>query len=63
MVGAHIPTGVYHALVALEAGSIFFEVKAGPYDPASAKEFGPWAPAEGDPGAQAYHAKLRALFP
>src|SRR5688572_6958743 len=32
LIGAHIPARVFHALVALEPGSVFFEVKAGPYD-------------------------------
>lgn len=61
-VGAHVPSGVYHALVALEPGSVFFEVKAGPYDPRTAKDWGPWSPAEGDAAALAYLEELRALF-
>jgi cupin fold WbuC family metalloprotein len=61
-VGAHIPAGVFHALVALEPGSVFFEVKAGPYDVRTDKEWGGWAPPEDDPAAASYLAKLRALF-
>lgn len=62
LVGAHIPARVFHALVALEPGSVFFEVKAGPYDVRTDKEWGSWSPAESDPAAAAYAAKLRALF-
>ena len=62
LVGAHVPAGVYHALVALEAGSVFFEVKAGPYDAATDKEWGSWSPSEDDPAAESYAATLRALF-
>ena len=61
-VGAHVPAGVFHALVALEPGSVFFEVKAGPYDVRTDKEWGSWAPAEGEPGAVTYLARMRALF-
>ena len=62
LVGAHVPAGVFHALVALEPGSIFFEVKAGPYDVRTDKEWGGWSPPENDPAAASYLAKLRALF-
>ena len=41
------PAGTWHTLVTLSDGSAFLEVKAGPYDPAVAVDFAPWAPAEG----------------
>ena len=62
LIGAHIPAGRYHSLVSLEPGSVFFEVKAGPYEPMTDKEFAPWAPAEGAPEAPAYLERMRALF-
>ena len=40
--------GTWHTLRARESGSVFFEVKQGPYVPTSAAEFAPWSPAEGD---------------
>ena len=61
-VGAHVPAGVFHSLVALEPGSVFFEVKAGPYDAKTDKQWGAWAPAESDPAAASYAAQLRTLF-
>ena len=62
LLGAHVPAGVFHALVALEPGSVFFEVKAGPYDVRTDKEWGGWSPPENDPAAASYLATLRALF-
>jgi cupin fold WbuC family metalloprotein len=61
-VGADVPHGTYHTLISLEPGSVFFEAKAGPYRPIDDKERAPWAPAEGDPGAAAYLARLEALL-
>jgi cupin fold WbuC family metalloprotein len=61
--GAHVPAGVFHSIVSLEPGSVFFEVKAGPYDVRTDKEWGSWAPEEGDRHASAYLERLRALFP
>ncbi|MGA9033032.1 MAG: WbuC family cupin fold metalloprotein [Sulfuricaulis sp.] len=61
-VGANIPHGMYHTLVALEPGSVFFEAKAGPYVPLTPREKAPWAPAEGEPHAASYLADLKRLF-
>ncbi len=46
--------GRWHAIVALAPDTTAFEVKPGPYSPASDKDFAPFAPAENDPGAKAY---------
>jgi cupin fold WbuC family metalloprotein len=61
-VGVNIPHGVFHTLVGLAPGSVFFEAKAGPYAPLTAREKAPWAPAEGDPRAAAFLARLKELF-
>lgn len=61
-IGVDIPHGVYHTVLALEPGTVFFEAKAGPYLPLSAEEKAPWAPAEGEPGVADYYAGLVALF-
>jgi cupin fold WbuC family metalloprotein len=61
-VGVNIPHGMYHTLVALVPGSVFFEAKAGPYAPLTSQEKAPWAPAEGEPRASAYLADLKRLF-
>lgn len=60
--GVNIPHGQFHSLVALESGSVFFESKAGPYQPLAAEEKAPWAPAEGDADAASYLEKLKELF-
>lgn len=56
--GVEIPAKVYHSLASLEPGSVAYEIKEGPYFPATAKNFAPWAPAEGDAETQAYLNKL-----
>ena len=61
-VGMNIPHGMYHTLVALEPGSVFFEAKAGPYAPLMSREKASWAPAEGEPRASSYLADLKRLF-
>jgi cupin fold WbuC family metalloprotein len=61
-VGVNIPHGMYHTLVALEPGSVFFEAKAGPYAPLTPQEKAPWAPAEGELRASSYLADLKRLF-
>lgn len=57
-----LEAGVWHAWLAQEDGSLFFEVKAGPYDPAGTN-FAPWSPAEGSPEAGAFRERLRAAHP
>jgi len=53
-----IPVGAWHTLISLETGSIVYEVKDGPYQPLSDKNFASWAPKEGDPGCDEYLRKL-----
>lgn len=56
--GAEIPGRTYHTIVSLEPGSVAYELKDGPYDPADDKNFAPWAPVEGSPAALEYLADL-----
>jgi cupin fold WbuC family metalloprotein len=60
LLGFEMPRAAWHTLLAREDGSIFLEIKEGPYDPASASEFAPWSPAEGDPEAQHFMRRLRS---
>jgi cupin fold WbuC family metalloprotein len=46
-IGYETPRGTWHTLVSQAGHALFFEVKEGPYDPATALEFAPWAPPEG----------------
>ncbi len=61
-VAVDIPHGVFHTVLALTGGSLFFEAKAGPYLALTPEERAPWAPEEGAAGAAAYLEKLRGLF-
>ncbi|MFZ6816502.1 WbuC family cupin fold metalloprotein [Undibacterium sp. Rencai35W] len=60
--GITIPAGVFHSMVALESGSIFFESKAGPYAALAEEEKAQWAPAEGDPACVVYLQNMTAQF-
>ena len=57
------PRNTWHTLLAREEGSVFAEVKEGPYDPATAVEFAPWAPAEGDAAAATCREWIRLAQP
>ena len=56
--GAEVQPGIYHTILALESGTVCYELKDGPYNPDDDKCFAPWAPAEGEEGAQEYLKKL-----
>lgn len=60
--GVDLAPGQYHALVVLEADSLLFECKAGPYRPLAEEEWAAWAPREGEPEAIAYRDWMRAQF-
>ena len=52
--GFEMEANVWHCWLPRSDEGCFFEVKPGPYDPATAAEFAPWAPAEGTPEAVAF---------
>jgi cupin fold WbuC family metalloprotein len=58
--GIDVAPGAWHTLAAITPHAVCYEVKPGPWDPATDKEFAPWAPQEGDPGAADYLRKLLA---
>lgn len=58
--GVEIPPRTWHTLAVLEPGSIFFEVKQGPYHPVAEKDFVAWAPPEGSPDAARFEAWFRS---
>jgi len=57
------PRMTWHTLLARSDGATFLEVKEGPYDPATAVEFAPWAPAEGDAAAAGCREWIRGAQP
>jgi cupin fold WbuC family metalloprotein len=56
--GIDLEPGVWHTLTALAPYAVCYEVKPGPWDPATDKEFAPWAPQEGDPATRSYLRQL-----
>lgn len=59
-VGAEVLTNEWHTVVALEAGCVLLEVKAGPFDPNQPKDLAPWAPDESGPNAKQYLENLKS---
>jgi cupin fold WbuC family metalloprotein len=60
--GVDYRAGVWHTFIALEPDTVVFEVKPGPYDAVTDKEFALWAPAEGDQAAADYLRRLEMHF-
>jgi cupin fold WbuC family metalloprotein len=60
--GIDLAPGIWHTVVALSSVSVCYEVKPGPWEPASDKDFATWAPAEGDPEAAAFVERMESLF-
>lgn len=58
--GIDIAPGIWHSIIVESDTAICFEVKPGPYAPASDKDFAPWAPREGDAACAEYAAQLYA---
>ena len=53
-----IQADVCHTWIPMSEQSVFFEVKQGPYDPATSLLFAPWSPEEGSARVEAFQAKL-----
>ncbi len=53
-----IPPGIWHTIIALESGSVVYEVKDGPYLPMNDKNFAQWAPKESEEKCEQYLKKL-----
>jgi len=60
--GYDIRPGVWHTIFALTPDTVVFEVKPGPYHPASDKDFAPWAPPEHSPEAAVFLAEIEDGF-
>lgn len=48
--GVEVGADTWHTILALKSGSVLLEVKEGPFDFSSAKEFACWSPQEGSQG-------------
>lgn len=60
--GIDLAPGVWHTVIALTDVSVCYEVKPGPWEPATDKDFASWAPSEGAQEVAAYLRSLEALF-
>jgi cupin fold WbuC family metalloprotein len=61
-IGAEVPANIWHTVLALEAGSVLLEVKAGPFDELQPKNLAPWAPEEESIGARQYLVNLISMI-
>jgi cupin fold WbuC family metalloprotein len=59
--GAEIGPGVFHTIISLAPDTVAYEVKEGPYLPATVKQFATWAPEEGSEEAVDYMNRLIKL--
>ena len=60
--GVQLAEGLFHTLVALEANSVMFEIKQGPYEPLADKDFLAAFPLEGTAEAVEQERLWRSLF-
>jgi cupin fold WbuC family metalloprotein len=60
--GADLPPGVWHSLVSLAEGTVFFETKPGPYVRPVEADLAPWAPEEGTEEAATLERTWRDSF-
>ena len=54
--------GLWHGMVVLAPDTVMLEIKHGPYDATTDKEFAPWAPGEGDANAESLRSEWLGLF-
>ncbi len=52
--GIDVKAGVFHTFIATEPDTVVFEVKPGPWSPATDKDFAAWSPEEGSPECELY---------
>ena len=60
--GIDTSPGIYHTFFAVEEDTVLFEVKPGPYDSITDKDFAKWAPAEGSEEVNEYFNAIQNLF-
>lgn len=58
LLGIDIAPARWHTIATLSESAVCFEVKPGPWDPTSDKQFAPFAPREGDAEASDYLERL-----
>lgn len=56
-----IKPNTWHTILSNSNDTIILEIKSGPFDPKTSKDFAPWAPKENGKEAYEYFKKLRAV--
>lgn len=54
-----LPPGVWHSVISKQPGTVIFEVKPGPFDPAQAAVRAPWCPGEEDEEREVFQQWLQ----
>ncbi|MBI4745662.1 MAG: WbuC family cupin fold metalloprotein [Deltaproteobacteria bacterium] len=58
-IGIEIPPRAWHTILCLSPGTVFFELKEGPYMEIDDKDFAAWAPDPSNPGSYDYLRRLK----
>jgi cupin fold WbuC family metalloprotein len=58
LIGIDVAPGIWHTVAVISETAVCYEVKPGPDDAATDKQFAPWAPREGDATAAEYLKQL-----
>ncbi len=61
--GIELPAGTWHTSASAAPDTVILEVKSGPYDVKTDKDFASWAPPEGSPECIAFEQKIRQARP
>ncbi len=60
--GLEIPSNTWHSIIALESGTVIFEIKKGPYQPLPSEDLASWAPQISDAeGIKAFMKRMLEL--
>lgn len=57
--GIDLAPGLWHSVLVESDHAVIYEVKPGPWEPSTDKDFASWAPREGEPGVAAFMERLR----
>ncbi len=61
VIAVEMPPKTWHSMAALESGTVFFEVKQGPYVKPEGPNVAQWSPAEGEAGTADIAARYQTV--
>jgi cupin fold WbuC family metalloprotein len=61
--GLELPAGIWHTCAALSTNAVLLEIKRGPYDARTDKDFAAWAPSEGTADCAVFERRFRTAQP